>query len=207
MYHQRRNRPTLLLPIVLGILLGGGFLFFSLWQSPPTPALETLPLAPSLATAQPTDAPTPTAATSASPIARARLELPNAGVVAPIIDVYIREGTWDVANIGASVGHLQGTASLGMPGNIGLAGHSELRDGSRGIFAYIQQLNYSDPIHVEHNNTVYEYRVTAVQRVDPTDLSVLEPTTTDRLTLITCDEYDFLLDFYRVRVVVIAERV
>jgi sortase A len=205
MYHPRRNRPTLLLPILFGILLGGGFLFFSMTQSPPVSVVAPLPLAPPTATLQPTAVPGATATTA--PVVRARLELPNAGVVAPIIDVYIREGTWDVANIGASVGHLQGTANLGMSGNIGLAGHSELRDGSRGIFAYIQQLNYNDPIQVSHNETVYEYRVTAVRRVDPTDLSVLEPTTSDRLTLITCDEYDFLLNLYRVRVVVIAERV
>jgi LPXTG-site transpeptidase (sortase) family protein len=206
MYHQRRNRPSLLLPILFGILLGAGLPLLSVWQSAPTPIIETLPATPQAASTPTPPAATPTA-TLASSAARARLKLPNAGVVASIIDVYIREGTWDVANIGASVGHLQGTANLGMPGNIGLAGHSELRDGSRGIFAYIQQLNYSDPIHVDHNNTVYEYRVTAVRRVEPNDLSVLEPTTADRLTLITCDDYDFLLDFYRVRVVVIAERV
>ena len=56
-------------------------------------------------------------------------------------------------------------------------------------------------------NATYEYRVTGLRRVDPTDLSVLRSTDVDRLTLITCDDYDFLRDLYTTRVVVIADRV
>ncbi len=135
------------------------------------------------------------------------MSLPNAGVVAPIIDVFIRDGSWDVANLGASVGHLQGTAPIGTPNNVGLAGHSELRDGTRGIFAYIQELNYGDPILIEVGDQRLEYRVSGLRSVPPTDLSVLRPTDRERLTLITCDDYDFLLNIYRTRVVVLAERV
>jgi sortase (surface protein transpeptidase) len=41
----------------------------------------------------------------------------------------------------------------------------------------------------------------------PDDLTVLYPTTDERLTLITCDSYDFLQDAYLERMVVIADRI
>ena len=174
------------------------------------PPQEAAPALEALATATPaqlpTAAPTFTSAPTSTPQVRATLSLPNAGIVAPIIDVFIRDGTWDVANLGAAVGHLQGTAPIGSPSNIGLAGHSELRDGSRGIFAYIQELNYGDPILILMDGVRYEYRVSGLRRVEPTNLSVLRPTDRERLTLITCDDYDFLSNLYLTRVVVTAER-
>jgi LPXTG-site transpeptidase (sortase) family protein len=203
MYRQRQTRSGLLLPILLGIFMAGVFIYLNA----PTP--QTTPAAPAdLATATPAPM-LQAAAITATPQPRQRMSLvlPNAGVDAPIIDAFIRDGTWDVANLGANVGHLMGTAPLGTVGNHGLAGHSELRDGSRGIFAYIRELNYGDPVHVLIDDVTYAYRVSGVREVDPSDLSVLSASETDRLTLITCDDYDFLLDLYRVRVVVFAERV
>jgi LPXTG-site transpeptidase (sortase) family protein len=202
MYRPRRTLPPLALPILIGIVVGIGFLITNI-QPLARPsaqeavvALPTEAARPLTAAIQPTLTPQPTA----------RLVLPNAGVVAPIIDVYIRNGEWDVGNIGANVGHLFGTAPLGTTGNHGLAGHSELRDGSRGIFAWIQALNYGDPIHIEANGAAYEYQVTGLRRVEPGDLSVLRSSETDRLTLITCDQYDFLRDLYLQRIVVFADR-
>lgn len=201
MYRQRQTRSSLLLPILLGIFIAGVFIYLNAPASQPAPAvLVALPTAaPALQTA--ISSPTP------QPRQRLSLVLPNAGVDAPIIDAFIRDGTWDVSNLGANVGHLMGTAPLGTVGNHGLAGHSELRDGSRGIFAYIRELNYGDPVHIIIDDVTHAYRVSGVREVDPSDLSVLSASDTDRLTLITCDDYDFLLDLYRVRVVVFAERV
>jgi LPXTG-site transpeptidase (sortase) family protein len=200
---MKRHRPRLFFPILLGILSA---VIFVIAQNPP-------PADQSSVTILPTTLPTVTLAATQvpAPIApaqvRANMSLPNAGVIAPIIDVYIRDGTWDVANLGAAVGHLQGTAPIGTPNNVGLAGHSELRDGARGIFAYIQELNYGDPILIEMGNARYEYRVSSLRHVDPADLSVLRQTDREILTLITCDDYDFLLNLYKTRVVVTAERV
>lgn len=205
MYHRRTATPSLLLPVIIGVMFA--LIFFYLSNRP---AAEDS-LAPTLAAT--TESQQAIFASVASPeptvssIPNTRLVLPNAGVYAPIIDVFIRDGVWDVASLGGSVGHLQGTAPLDVVGNHALAGHSELRDGSRGIFAWIQELNYGDPIHVEMGSSTYEYRVTGLRRVEPTDLSVLRSTETDRLTLITCDDYDFLRDLYTTRVVVIADRV
>lgn len=200
---MKRNSTSFLFPVVLGIVAAVVFVFVN---STSTPAAETQSAMLATATMA---APEPTIAAveTAEPHVRATMSLPNAGVVAPIIDVFIRDGTWDVANLGAAVGHLQGTAPIGTPNNVGLAGHSELRDGTRGIFAYIQELNYGDPILIEMGDQRFEYRVSGLRNVQPTDLSVLRPTDHERLTLITCDDYDFLLNIYKTRVVVLAERI
>jgi LPXTG-site transpeptidase (sortase) family protein len=190
----------------MGILVGVTLLYISSGGVPAAPESAAPSAVADKATRAPTLAVETPVSTEQTQIAR-RISLPNAAIYAPIIDVFVRDGTWDVAQLGAQVGHLFGTAPIGVVGNHGLAGHSELRDGSRGIFAWIQQLNYGDPIHIEDADQTYAYRVTAIRRVDPTDLSVLRPTETDRLTLITCADYNFILDLYDTRVVVIAERV
>jgi len=203
MYRRRNAGPSLLLPITIGILVAVIFFYLSSLSQGEPAALPT-------STAAISSIATPFAAAAApttSMIPDTRLVLPNAGVYAPIIDVFVHDGAWDVAHLGGSVGHLQGTAPLDVVGNHALAGHSELRDGSRGIFAWIQELNYGDPIHIEADGATREYRVTGLRRVEPTDLSVLRSTDVDRLTLITCDDYDFLRDLYTTRVVVIADRV
>jgi sortase A len=200
---MKRNSTSFFFPIVLGIVAA---LLFVYANSTPPPVAETPVAVIATVTVAPPEA-TPAAVSTAVPHVRAMMSLPNAGVVAPIIDVFIRDGSWDVANLGAAVGHLQGTAPIGTPNNVGLAGHSELRDGTRGIFAYIQELNYGDPILIEMGDQQFEYRVNGLRSVQPTDLSVLRPTDHERLTLITCDDYDFLLNIYKTRVVVLAERV
>ena len=204
MYHQRQSRSGLLLPILLGILIAGLFIYINA----PAPQAQTAS-PPAISTALPAPAVVQQAISSPTPQPRQQMSLvlPNAGVDAPIIEAFIRDGTWDVSNLGANVGHLIGTAPFDTVGNHALAGHSELRDGSRGIFAYIRELSYGDPVHVIVDGVTFAYRVSGVRDVDPSDLSVLSASDTDRLTLITCDDYDFLLDLYRVRVVVFAERV
>lgn len=38
------------------------------------------------------------------------LFIPSAGILAPIVDVYLDGTSWDVSGLGMNVGHLQGTA-------------------------------------------------------------------------------------------------
>ncbi len=206
MYRQRRPSASFLLPGLIGILVAIALFYMGSGGTPTAIESASPTAAAPPITAEPTLTEEPARPTEQPQLAR-RISLPNAAVYAPIIDVFIRDGTWDVTHLGAQVGHLHGTAPLDTIGNHGLAGHSELRDGSRGIFAWIQQLNYGDPIHIQDGDATYVYRVTGIRRVDPNDLSVLRPTETDRLTLITCTDYNFILDLYDTRVVVIAERV
>jgi LPXTG-site transpeptidase (sortase) family protein len=206
---KQRRSANISLPLLVIVGIIAAVIAYVLLNPPASPLaeVETLPVAVATQNAAAVSVGTAVATEAAPARQIATMSLPNAGIHAPIIDVYIRDGTWDVASLGASVGHLMGTAPLNVAGNHGLAGHSELRDGSRGIFAYIRELSYGDPIHIELDGTMQEYRVSGLREVEPTDLSVLSASNTHRLTLITCDDYDFLSNFYRTRVIVLAERV
>ena len=209
MYRRQRQSAasSILTFIVLGVIFGVGFLLYQQWRNP-------APAAPIVPTASPTPLPTLTpspvqAASLPSPTPRpqASLFLPTAGVTAPVIEVYLDGESWDVKYLGQNAGHLQGTAWFGQSGNIVLAGHVEMPDGRAGIFAGVSKLNVGDPVVLSLNNQEQRYRISAIKRVEPDDLSVLYPTETDRLTLITCDSYDFLQNTYQDRVVVVADRV
>jgi LPXTG-site transpeptidase (sortase) family protein len=131
--------------------------------------------------------------------------IPTAGIFAPVIQVYLDGVSWDVSQLGANAGHLQGTPWFDAGGNIGLAGHVEMADGRPGIFAQIDRLKIGDPIEITDRGVLHRYAVRVVKKTSPDDLTVLYPTPTDRLTLITCGAYDFLQDAYQERVVVVAE--
>jgi LPXTG-site transpeptidase (sortase) family protein len=101
---------------------------------------------------------------------------------------------------------LQGTAWVDVPGNIALGGHSEYPDGTPGIFNGLYGVNIGDPIYLNVNGSQRRYIVTEKRSVRFDDLSVVYPTTSERLTLITCDipSYDAGTSFYWERLVVVA---
>jgi LPXTG-site transpeptidase (sortase) family protein len=213
-YRRQQNHPLsgILQTLVLGIVLG--LVFFSFDNERPT-TVSTVTQAP-IVTPPPKVVPTRTAATEPPPAADALPEappvpttvfIPTAGVHTSIIEAYLDGTSWDVTHLGANAGHLQGTASFDQTGNVVLAGHVELADGRRGVFARIGDVSVGDPIIVEQGAEERHYIVRTVETTSADDLSVLYPTRDDQLTLITCDSYDFLRDVYLQRTVVIAERI
>jgi sortase A len=203
--YSRRSSLTVANVIVIGIIVGVTFLLFDRWRAAvPAAATPTPRAQPTLAALLMAS---PQAVISPTPEPQARLFIPSAGVNAQVVDTYLNGESWDVTQLGDNAGHLQGTAWFGSPGNIALAGHVELADGRAGIFAQIDQLTQGDPIILMLGAHEQRYSVTAVLRVAPDDLRVLYPTTTDQITLITCDSYNFLQNTYQERVVVVAERV
>jgi LPXTG-site transpeptidase (sortase) family protein len=206
MNNRRGNSSSLVVFIVIGVLMGVGFILVDRWRSAPQPAptLEATP-APTLApTREPTQA--PTQPPSATPVPKANLSIPTVGVNADVVDVYLDGESWNVRELGAYAGHLEGTTWIGQPGNLALAGHVELPDGRPGIFARLETIEAGDPIILSLDGVEQHYTVTEVKRVEPDDLTVLYPSTTDKITLITCDDYDFIQNSYLERVVVVAER-
>ncbi len=190
--------------VLLGIIIGVGFLLVEQWRKPS-------PAAPSV-TQTPTPVPTLTLPPSQSrplptSIPEARVLIPTAGVNALVVNVYLDGESWDVSQLGENAGHLQGTAWIDGSGNVALAGHVEMRDGRPGIFARIDEVRTGDPVILTQAGVEQRYAVINIQRVNPDDLSVIYPTTDDRITLITCDSYDFLQNIYQERIVVVAERV
>jgi LPXTG-site transpeptidase (sortase) family protein len=178
-------------------------------SDPATENLELSPTLPPINTASP--APTLVADESPERIAEvtdgARFLAPTAGINSHVVEAYLNGESWDVADLGAQVGHLQGTAWTQQPGNIVLAGHVEMVDGRAGIFAGIHQMSIGDPLYLQQDGEERVYQVKQLFNTDPGDLTVLYPTQTDQLTLVTCSNYDFFADEYLDRFIVIAERV
>ncbi|HEX8925083.1 MAG TPA: class D sortase [Terriglobales bacterium] len=77
-------------------------------------------------------------------------------------------------------GHLKSTAAPGAPGNSVITGHRDT------FFRHIGDLKAGDSVIVERNGRSYEYRVANRRIVQPTEISVVQPTDDNRLTLITC---------------------
>jgi LPXTG-site transpeptidase (sortase) family protein len=205
-YRRQRVSPLSFIArmVLFGILVGTAYYLYDNWQ--PAAVTTTAPTALPSAI-PPTVVPTQPPPTATAVEATTMLFIPTAGVRAPIIEAYLDGTSWDVTQLGANAGHLQGTGWFDQPGNIVLAGHVEMADGRAGIFTRLDELNEGDPIILTHADNERRYSVTELLTVANDDLSVLYPTTTDQLTLITCGDYDFVEDFYRERVVVIAERI
>lgn len=142
-------------------------------------------------------------------LSRIRLVIPRADVNSPVIRFYLGKATWEIPAWETRVGHFEGTAWLddANPGNIVLGGHVEYPDGSAGVFYKLDQLQSGDRIQLLIGGSSQFYTVREKRRVKADDLTVLYPTSTAQLTLITCDEasFDRRTGTYSERLVVIAD--
>jgi LPXTG-site transpeptidase (sortase) family protein len=221
MYRRSRSRSTFWWVAFLGIIAGIVFVMTDANRQAPSGDLqdvqiETLP-SPTIGQADasvasldtpvaPTPDPALTLPANSASVPQAVIMIPSAAVSARVIPVYLVGNTWDVTRLGDHVGHLQGTGWFDQPGNVVLSGHVERSDGRRGVFASLKLLQPGDTVIVEFEGQSMYYVVQETRTVAPEDLTPLYPTPSSRLTLITCDEYDFVSNSYRVRTVVVAER-
>ncbi len=87
------------------------------------------------------------------------------------------------------VAHYKGTALPGSGSNILIFGHSSGVLGSgpySTIFANLDNLVINEEIVINYNNKTSQYIVTEKKIVKQDDLSILEPTEREQLTLMTC---------------------
>jgi sortase A len=102
------------------------------------------------------------------------LRIPKIHLEAPVLS-----GT-DDGTLDRAVGHIEGTATPGAEGNSGIAGHRD------GFFRGLKDITPGDMIELDTIPGSASYRVERVWIVDPEDVSVLDPTSTRALTLVTC---------------------
>jgi sortase A len=102
------------------------------------------------------------------------LEIPSLKLTVPIFT-----GTSELV-LNRGVGWIEGTAMPGEDGNVGLAGHRD------GYFRVLKDLKLGDTIEVQSVGRTLRYRVTNLKVVEPTDVSVLDPTDEPSVTLVTC---------------------
>jgi LPXTG-site transpeptidase (sortase) family protein len=208
----RRRQSTgsqLLKLIILGILAGGLFVIYDSFRQPDAPSVAMIPTPTQFTTPVPlSGTPTLQPTVQAGMVSKAELIVPNSNIAAPIIDVFLDGESWDVSQLGDNIGHLQGTSWFDEgAGNVVLSGHVERRNGRPGIFYNLKNLQVGDPISVVYQNVKRDYVVSETRLVDPTDLQPLYPTNDERITLITCDDYDILQNSYQKRIIVVATRV
>ena len=149
---------------------------------PATSGGEAQPLGPVVRLAIPTPGPrSPT-----------RLVIPSIDVDVPVV----QGDDWEQLKKGA--GHHIGSANPGERGNCFISGHNDIYGE---IFRYLPDLKIGDKITVYAGEQPYSYVVRATRVVEPDDVSVMYPTSTPILTLLTC--YPYMIDTHRF--VVIAE--
>ena len=106
-----------------------------------------------------------------------------------------------------AAGHLQGTAQPLQGGNVVLAGHIQ-SIASGNVFANIAKLRPGSQVSLYTKGGIVAYQVMNVQTVKNTDLSVVAPSSQEKLTLITCTGIWLPLQHdYSERTVVIASRI
>ena len=97
------------------------------------------------------------------------------------LEVTVLPGTDDFV-LNRAVGHIEGTVLPGTDGNSGIAGHRD------GFFRGLKDIGPGDAIELEtlRGKKKEVYRVERIWVVAPEDVSVLDPTPTRSLTLVTC---------------------
>lgn len=95
----------------------------------------------------------------------------------------VREGVSDGV-LADSLGHEPDTAFVGEVGNCVIAGHRNYSFGK--YFNRLNEVKIGDYIYVDTKDATYKYEVYDIIVVEPDDLSVLDNTDEEELTLYTC---------------------
>lgn len=95
------------------------------------------------------------------------------------VSVMVLEG-FDGKTLRRGAGHIPGTALPGQPGNVGISAHRDT------FFRPLRNIRGGDVITVTTLDGEYQYKVVSTKIVSPRDVSVLNPTGGEELTLVTC---------------------
>ncbi|HVE93919.1 MAG TPA: class E sortase [Acidimicrobiales bacterium] len=106
------------------------------------------------------------------------IKIPRLGVEKAVV-----EGV-GVDDLQKGPGHYPQTPMPGQPGNVGIAGH---RTTYGAPFFNLDQLEPGDPILTTTAQGRFRYEVIGTTVVTPSEVSVLDPTDDNRLTLTTCE--------------------
>jgi sortase A len=110
----------------------------------------------------------------------AKLSIPRLGA-----EVYVVEGT-DLRDLRLGPGHMPDSAQPGEDGNCVIAGHRDTH------FRILREIQQGDEIDLETPDGKFVYTVDGTEIVRPTDVSILKPSQSGILHLITCYPFYFL---------------
>jgi sortase A len=109
-----------------------------------------------------------------------RLEIARLG-----LSVMVVEGD-DHRTLRRAVGHIPGTSLPGQAGNMALTGHRDT------FFRPLRNIRTDDIVTLTTLTGEYRYRVLSTQVVSPENVSVLDSSRSQILTLITCHPFYFV---------------
>jgi sortase A len=133
----------------------------------------------------------PVVAATPSPSQALQINIPSARVNnAPVV----QGDGWEQLKKGVAQ-HI-GTANPGEAGNMVLSAHNDIYGQ---IFRYLDELQPGDEIYVATQTQEFTYRVAYTRIVEPTEVSVMQPTREPIVTLISC--YPYFVNTERIVVV------
>jgi sortase A len=117
----------------------------------------------------------------------AKKDLPLAILRIPKINLQVPVfNDTDDLTLNRGVGRIVGTAQIGQPGNIGIAGHRD------GFFRGLKDVSPDDVVELILAGRTEQYAVSEIRIVNPEDVSVLDATPVPTLTLVTCYPFYFV---------------
>ncbi len=109
-----------------------------------------------------------------------RLAIPRLHVSAVVL-----EGDDDAA-LRFAAGHVPGTALPAQTGNVGIAAHRDT------VFRHLRNIAIKDVILLTTPDGAYHYRVVSTEIVRPQDTGVLDSSSGEELTLVTCYPFSYI---------------
>ena len=110
----------------------------------------------------------------------AELSIPRIG-----LSVVVLQGS-DTDTLRAGPGHIETTPLPGESGNVAIAGHRD------SFFRPLRHVQVGDDILLDTPTARVHYRVSSYSVVNSSEVSVLEPTRDNMLTLVTCFPFQFI---------------
>jgi sortase A len=135
---------------------------------------------------------TPQPAPTRGPEHAIRIQISSIGVEAPVVE----GDDWEALKQGA--GHHIGSANPGESSNCIISAHNDIFGE---IFRDLPDVDLGEEVFVYTASQVYRYVITQKRIIEPDDVSVMYPTSSPILTLISC--YPYGIDSHRI--VVVAE--
>jgi sortase A len=110
----------------------------------------------------------------------AELSIPRIGLSAVVL-----QGS-DEHTLRVGVGHIETTPLPGESGNVAIAGHRD------SFFRPLRNVQIGDDIWLNTPKAPAHYRVSSFRVVNPSEVSVIDPSTDAVLTLVTCYPFYFV---------------
>jgi LPXTG-site transpeptidase (sortase) family protein len=112
----------------------------------------------------------------------------------------LTETGWDVNWLGANAGWLNQTAFPTWAGNSVITGHVWDALNKPGIFHQLKELRYGDFVKIHAFGQTYIYEARETKQIAPNDFSsAFKHEDKSWLTLVTCEDYQPLLQTYNYR--------